>query len=218
MTPKPKIAISLRGVNAINYKESRDALSHDWPNLLETLRITPIYIPNNLSKVNDFLDEFDLNGIILSSGEDLGKNLKRDETEKNILRYGIKKNLPTLGVCRGLQLINSYFGGDITKTRNLKHVKKNHSIIIENNYMKKFFKSNLIRVNSFHNNIIQETNLGKNLIPFAITKNDNSIEGVYHKSYPIIGVMWHPERKTDKNNKRLLQKIFFEKAFWEKLT
>lgn len=218
MTYKPKIAISLRVVNALNYKESRDALSHDWPHLLESLKITPIYIPNNLSRINDFLNAFDLDGIILSSGDNLGENSKRDETETKILNYGIRKKLPILGVCRGLQLINTYFGGSIKKTKNLQHVKKNHSIIIQNSYMQKFFKSNLIKVNSFHNNIIQKTNLGKNLIPFAISKNDNSIEGVFHKLYPIIGIMWHPERKTDSNNKTLLQKIFFEKFFWDKLT
>jgi len=218
MTLKPKIAISLRVVNAVNYKESRDALSHDWPELLESLKITPIYIPNNLTKIDDFLNEFELDGIILSSGDDMGDNLKRDETETKILNYGIKKKLPILGVCRGLQIINSHFGGSVKKTTNSQHVKKNHSIIIQNDYMQKFFKSNSIKVNSFHNNIIQETNLGKNLIPFAISKNDHSIEGFFHKSYPIIGVMWHPERKTDNNNKKLIQKIFFEKLFWEKLT
>ncbi len=218
MRLKPKIAISLRVVNAISYKESRDALSQDWPKLLESLKITPVYIPNNLSKVDDFLNQFELDGIILSSGDDIGKNVERDKTEIKILNYGIQKKIPILGVCRGLQLINTYFGGSIKKTNNQLHVKQNHSILINNNYIKKFLKSNLITVNSFHNNIILENNLGKNLVSFAISKNDDSIEGVFHKLYPIIGVMWHPERNSDVENKKLLQKIFFEKFFWDKLT
>ena len=37
MTDKPKIGISLRVVQAPNYDETRDALSQDWPSLLEEL-------------------------------------------------------------------------------------------------------------------------------------------------------------------------------------
>ena len=65
-----------------------------------------------------------------------------------------------------------------------------------------------ISVNSYHKNIIYQNNLGKNLKAFAITKKDNSIEGFFHNQYSILGVMWHPERKQNKNNKILLQKIF----------
>ena len=65
-------------------------------------------------------------------------------------------------------------------------------------------------VNSFHNNIIIETKLGKNLTTIAMDTNDESVEAFIHSNYPIIGVMWHPERMKDKNNYNLI-KIFFNK-------
>ena len=54
---KPKIGISLRVVEAPSYDEKRDALSHDWPKLLEKLGFNPIYIPNTLSHVDEFFSD-----------------------------------------------------------------------------------------------------------------------------------------------------------------
>ena len=53
-------------------------------------------------------------------------------------------------------------------------------------------------------------NLGKNLSSFAISKNDNTIEGLIHNELSIIGVMWHPERNPDTNSHILLKKFFLK--------
>lgn len=66
---KPKIGISLRIVDAPNYDEKRDALSHDWPTLLEKLGFHPIYIPNKLKHVDEFFSDMSLDGLILSGGD-----------------------------------------------------------------------------------------------------------------------------------------------------
>ena len=84
---------------------------------------------------------------------------------------------------------------------------KSHLLEINENYSKMLGTS--ISVNSFHNNIIREKDLGKELESFAITKDDNTIEGFRHKSLPILGVMWHPERE-DKEHDKLLLKNFFD--------
>ncbi len=202
-----KIGISLRVVQNKNYEEKRDAISHDWSQFCEELNFIPILIPNTLSNIDLFLEKLELDGIILSGGEDIGLNIERDETEKKLLEYGIKNNLPILGVCRGMQIINKFFNGKLIKSQNNEHVNLDHSVnIIEESFSNIIGKE--ISVNSYHNNIIFQNNLGKNLKPFAITKKDNSIEGFFHNQYSILGVMWHPERKQNKNNKILLQKIF----------
>ena len=69
-----------------------------------------------------------------------------------------------------------------------------------------FLHTEKLRVNSFHNNVIKQKNLGKNLEPFA-TANDNTIEGFYHTELPIIGVMWHPERTPNEENVEIIRKI-----------
>jgi len=46
-------------------------------------------------------------------------------------------------------------------------------------------------VNSYHRNLISEQSLGNNLKPFALSQHDKTIEGFFHESLPIMGVMWH---------------------------
>jgi len=94
---KPQIAISLRIVKAENYDETRDALSHDWPKLLEELGLVPIYIPNKLSDIMKYLSNFQINGIILSGGDNLGKDPERDDTEKELLQHAISKKNTYVG-------------------------------------------------------------------------------------------------------------------------
>ena len=84
---KQKIGVSLRIVNAQNYEEERDALSHDWTSLLEDLGFISVHIPNTLKNLDSFLDEMNLDGIVLSGGDNIGDNKKRDETENNKILF-----------------------------------------------------------------------------------------------------------------------------------
>jgi len=152
----------------------------------------------------------DLDGIILSGGDNIGEFPLRDKNEDRILEYAINKKIPIFGVCRGMQIINKFFEGSIIETKDKKHVGKTHKVIIDKEKIFSFLNKDKIVVNSFHNNIIIEKNLGKNLKVIAKDITDKSIEAFIHSDYPIIGTMWHPERMKDKNNE-LLIRIFFEK-------
>ena len=209
-----KIGITLRVENFTEYDEKRDAISHDWINYLSNKNILPIFIPNNLLNLNLFLDTINLDGIILSGGDNPGESLERDVTEKKLLNYGIKKNIPIIGICRGLQVINNFFGGKIKIDTSNSHVKINHKIEIIEDKFKKFFNSNELIVNSFHNNIILENFLGKELKIFAKSTHDNTIEGIIHEKLPIMGVMWHPEREKIEKEINLIN-IFYN-SLWLK--
>jgi len=217
ITEKIKIGISLRISDAPNYSEKRDALSHDWPRFFEKLNFIPIFIPNTLTNTEFFLDSIGINGLILSGGDNIGDHPQRDSTENKLIKYGIKNDIPIFGVCRGLQVINHFFGGTILNNSSKDHVGKLHNVKILNNTFSKNLNSELITVNSFHNNIIKDKNLGKNLVVFARTISDNTIEGIFHKEYKILGVMWHPEREQNTNNELILKHTFHDKNFWEKL-
>lgn len=208
MTSKPRIGISLRVVNANTYNEKRDALSQDWPVFLEKLNFNPIFIPNTLSDVKSYLHDFNINGIILSGGDNIGEYPERDRTEKVILDYAVENKIPVIGICRGMQIINNYFGGNVETSKNSDHVRKDHLIDITNESFSSFFKTQFTTVNSYHHDLIRLNNLGNNLEPFAITQNDNSIEGFFHNSLPIIGVMWHPERNVNHISELLFRKAF----------
>jgi N5-(cytidine 5'-diphosphoramidyl)-L-glutamine hydrolase len=206
---KLRIGISTRIIPSENYIDDRDALSHDWASLLEKISIIPILIPNSLLEIEEFLDDMDFDGVILSGGDNIGEFPLRDKTENKIMEYAIIKKTPIFGVCRGMQIINKFFGGDVIKTKDKKHVGKPHKIIVDKEKIFSFVNEKEIIVNSFHNNIIIEKKLGKNLISIAKDINDKSIEAFIHSDYKIIGTMWHPERMKDKKNQNLI-KIFFE--------
>ena len=215
MTDKPKIGISLRVVQAPNYDETRDALSQDWPSLLEELGFIPVFIPNTLGNLESFLKEVSLDGLVLSGGDNIGENQDRDETENKLLMHAIDKKIPVVGVCRGMQLINTYFGGKLSIDDSTIHLTKKHSIEIINGNFSSLFESSSFHVNTYHKNMILTDGLGEGLKPFAIFSEDNSIEGLFHEKLPIIGVMWHPERDPDFNNKVILSTILKNKNFRE---
>ena len=102
------------------------------------------YEANNIDQIAD------CEGLVLSGGIDIKPendnyenapiqfNTKRDAFELAVLNEAFEKRIPILGICRGLQLINNYFGGDLILDlgeKNKQHKKgeidKIHQIKIE---------------------------------------------------------------------------------------
>jgi len=210
-----KIGITLRVEHIKKYDEKRDTISHDWSRFLEISNALPIFIPNTLRNTKYFLEKMELDGLILSGGDNKGDDIERDNTEKEIIEFAIKNKIPMLGVCRGMQVINDFFGGSFTVANDSKHVAKHHKIQLTDTNFQKIFQLEKIKVNSFHNNLIKKEIVGKDLQIFAVSEDDNTVEGFYHKKLPIIGVMWHPEREQNFQNELKLMMIFYEKLFWK---
>ena len=152
--PLKKIGISCRITDAINYDEKRDSLSHDWIVFFNKLNFSPILIPNKIQNLDSFLNEIKINGIILSGGDNIGNFPERDSTEKKLIEYCVEKKLPVFGVCRGMQIVNDFFGGNYEVHSLQNHVNTHHDISLTD---KKFNSNNskIVSVNSFHNNIIK---------------------------------------------------------------
>ena len=126
--PMKKIAISLRVATIGKFQEKRDSLSHDWLQFFKELNYFPVLIPNLINDLEDFLDILKIDGIILSGGDNTGDEKIRDETEKKIISYGIKNNLPIIGICRGMQVLNKYFNGKIGINQAVNHSGTKHEI------------------------------------------------------------------------------------------
>ena len=75
---------------------------------------------------------------------------QRRKNEINLIKYSITKNIPLIGICRGAQVINLFYGGQIKKVKG--HVRKFHKIKLD--------KGKKIKVNSFHDLGFDENMLG----------------------------------------------------------
>lgn len=141
------------------------------------------------------------------------------DTELDILQLDIlarftAQKKPVLGICKGLQLINVHFGGDITQ-----HIStaENHRWVGRDQFhyvfhcdlgRRDFFYQlygNSAKVNSAHHQAINRP--GEGLVPVC-RAGDNVIEGLVHRSLPILAVQWHPERLPDGGGESLFSYFF----------
>ena len=198
-----KIAISQR-LGFSKHGELRSQIDTRLVDFIFKCGFQPIIIPyfniKNKTKLKivmiSWLKQIDIDGIVLSGGEDIGKFILRDNTENVLISYVIKKNIPLIGICRGMQVIGNYFNTKLVKVKN--HVNINHYVHLG----KKKFK-----VNSYHNYSLENCPKNFNVECFS---SDGKIESIMGKTKSIYACMWHPERNKKFNNSDIskFKKIF----------
>lgn len=129
-----------------------------------------------------------------------------DKAQRDILDAFVKAKKPILGICRGMQLINIYFGGSLHQdlvTRDI-HTRKNdndsiHSVksVEEGNLFEKFY-GKTFNINSAHHQGAKK--LGKGLKE-VLRSEDGVCEAVIHEELPIIATQFHPERMSYKQRR-----------------
>lgn len=206
-----RIGITMRETQAPNYFEPRDSLAHDWPKYLNAIFPNDMwmYIPNMGKDAIELFDKWSLNVLILSGGENIGESSIRDETEELLLKHAIELGIPIIGVCRGLQLIHTFFGGEINLGDDnfvRIHRATKHNIKLNNS---------IKEVNSYHNNFLVKETLPNQFKVWATGLVDDSIEGI--KSENILAMMWHPERDKEipKWNKDIIIEFLNNKKWLE---
>ncbi|SLM30915.1 putative Peptidase C26 [Desulfamplus magnetovallimortis] len=191
--PIKRIGITMRMVKSGFRKELRNELAHDWTIFLSRVlkQTTFIPVPNiGQSVIKQWVESLNLEGIILTGGDDWGIFPLRDETERTLCLWAIENNLPLLGVCRGMQVLNHVLGGKLPSQEkggisSQTHVGTYHNVYIANEYL---------AVNSFHTGILENKDISSDLSVWAIAE-DNSIEAVRTQNRLAYGIMWHPERE-----------------------
>lgn len=202
----------MRVVKSEGYGEVRDAIAHDWGNFLSFAlpEVQWVPIPNTGERVLDFVRNWNLDGFILTGGNDIGEYPLRDETEYKLLELAIKQRLPVLGICRGLQVVQTYLAGKLDKCPDGSHIAKPHFINFLDSGGIGELAGKRRMVNSFHSFGVTKTNLNGKLSAFAVT-DDGWVEGASYEGL-IFAIMWHPEREYpfDKLDKMLIRKVFMK--------
>lgn len=173
-------------------------------------------------------------GLVLTGGPDVnptryGKthlttyctmDMNRDKMELELIEKAVNDSLPILGLCRGMQILNVYFNGELcadissfcqnpttfVQHRDPKQLNDvTHGLSIEpNTALHNIFKVDTMTVNSWHHQVVSV--LGKNLkisakSPDGLPEALEWEKGLNNRW--ILAVQWHPERFYPQHSEQL---------------
>ncbi|MFL1403937.1 gamma-glutamyl-gamma-aminobutyrate hydrolase family protein [Marinobacter sp. M1N3S26] len=192
-----RIGITQRVEVVESYGERRDCLDQQWGLFLEGLGLTAVPVPNRLARPAAWMDALGIEGLLLTGGNDLsslpgaGKPApERDHTEASLLSVAKERKMPVLGVCRGMQMINHWLGGQLDPVEG--HTAVRHGLKLLPGAVDFI---DFREVNSFHDWAIHPDGLASGLTA-RCQAPDGTIEACTHDTLPWVGIMWHPERET----------------------
>jgi len=202
----------------------------------------PIILPS-INPVDEVLSMVD--GILLSGGVDLDPHLygekpipkmgkidpDRDKFELQLTKEAIKREIPILAICRGIQILNVAAGGTLYQDilsqvpNAIKHRwltseglevppdYPTHMVKVKiGSRIHRIFGKEVLWVNSFHHQAVKD--VGENFIATAWAE-DGIIEAIeYTGDSFILGVQWHPELMINGEMMKLFEE--FVKAVMEK--
>lgn len=180
-------------LEAVN--ETRQGVDIRWFEFLSLADVIPVVLPLGVP-LQAYLERFPVDGFLLTGGNDLSSlttcslSKLRDEHEIQIIEYAVAHRLPLIGVCRGAQLISEKFGSSLKPVYG--HVCTEHTLIHTQNSKVYNIIKNIDIANSYHNFIIHNVLSSINVVS---TTKEGHIEAIEHAHHPILGIMWHPERR-----------------------
>jgi microsomal dipeptidase-like Zn-dependent dipeptidase/gamma-glutamyl-gamma-aminobutyrate hydrolase PuuD len=190
---------------------------------------TPVVIPpyDNEKALVSLLDTLD--GIVLSGGADIDPdylreepldcvsvNPRRDAQELLLVHLAVARQIPVLGICRGIQTLAAALGGKLYQDIRSQHDRPciehsqtiarglpSHQVSLEkDSVLYELFQKDTLAVNSFHHQAVKEAPAG-----FRVTAwgPDGIIEAMESVSFrPILGVQWHPECFLLENDRSMM--------------
>lgn len=202
-------------------KDGKIFLTNYYLRCVQRAGATPWLIPSIEKNISEYLSSLD--GIILSGGVDVDPlyfnqepiigmgeiTPGRDNFEVKLIQAAVIMDIPVLAICRGVQVLNIALGGNIYQdilsqvpgvykhSQNAPKWYPTHTIhIIQDSLLVDIFKSNTMKVNSFHHQAV--CTLADGVVSIA-NSTDGLVEAITMPSKKfILGVQWHPECMADK--------------------
>lgn len=147
-----------------------------------------------------------------------------DEWQLTVMDRFVKLGKPVLGICRGHQVVNVYFGGTLIQhissaARHARElgvsVDRAHLTHAEaGSFLAELYGTDFT-VNSAHHQATDTVGEGLHAVQYS---DDGVVEGAYHESLPVWSVQWHPERmcfarhRSDTVDGSLLLRFFLNKV------
>lgn len=150
-------------------------------------------------------------GLILSGGADVdpgrygqensacfGLDPARDEAEARLIEAYLRAGKPILGICRGHQMLNVFFGGSLIQhlPTALAHMpapegdRTHGTRALPGSFLHGLYGERF-SVNSAHH---QGVDRPAPLLEAVQWAEDGVVEACRHTRYPVYSVQWHPER------------------------
>ena len=179
-------------------------------------------VSNNIIDYDEFIKDYD--GLLVAGGEDVDPkyyhqkqhekteiiNDKIEEMDFKLIEAFVKAKKPILGICRGIQILNVYFGGSLNQhyqghIQEAYRTNATHKVILEDHTI---WSEPVILVNTFHHQIIDQLANDFKIVGYS---EDGVIEAI--KKDNIVAVQWHPEYLMDQQLFIYFHKLIKEKKY-----
>ena len=196
-----------------NWERHAAVLPSAYISMIERAGGTPLIIPP-AGDMTPILDSID--GLLVSGGPDISPSSYnqepeemtkeffplQDEAEMGLIEGALDRDMPILGICRGMQILSVFHGGSMHQHLDDTPGHKNHGAydggtsdhgvdIAEDSLLSSLMGTSLT-VNSAHHQGVADPG---SLSVSATAVHDGLIEAVERKDKRFcIGVQWHPER------------------------
>lgn len=217
-----------------NFSEGNLSLAQGYYRSVIQAGGVPLIIPpyEETDLLIDTLDSVD--GILLTGGGDInplflheeparglrGVNPYRDRQELMLVRLAANRQIPMLGICRGIQVMNAALGGTLYQdiytevsgtllkhSQDMDRAFPSHTVeIVSDSLLSRIMRAEKLPVNSFHHQAVKAPAPGFRISAVAPDGIVEAIESTEYKS--MLGVQWHPECFILSDRNRCMMPLF----------